>query len=170
MVLLAGDDEDHQNIRAIRDAAVRGAATARGPADAEDAAHDALVEMMASDVTYENPTAVARRAGRFRGIDHGRRAARQRAAERAQLAVVDCVVAPPDDIVLARLHVKALLELAQSELSRAEFDGLVSLYREGGTISEAARVLASATGQSVESVRTQIRRAVQKAREIGGDQ
>jgi len=80
------------------------------------------------------------------------------------------VSASPEETVVSRLYAKALLEMAQSELTTAEFDAFVSLYYEGGTISEAARILAAKTGRSFESVRTQARRAVEKMRAVGGDQ
>jgi len=170
MVLSPSEEGGDQDIRAIRDAAVRGASSAQGPDDVEDAAHDAIVNMISSSATFEDPVAVARSAGRFRGIDQGRRAARRRAAESAAMAGSEDVSASPEETVVSRLYAKALLEMAQSELTTAEFDAFVSLYYEGGTISEAARILAAKTGRSFESVRTQARRAVEKMRAVGGDQ
>jgi DNA-directed RNA polymerase specialized sigma24 family protein len=73
-----------------------------------------------------------------------------------------------EDQVVARLYVRALLQIAQSELTPDEFDGLVSLYCRGGTISDAARALSTGTGRSFEAVRTHLRRAVEKMREIAG--
>lgn len=72
--------------------------------------------------------------------------------------------ASPEDAAMARCYAKALLEMARSDLTTAQFDVLVSLYYDGGTISEAARLLAAKTDRSFECVRTQIRRAVEKMR------
>src|SRR5947208_2676745 len=128
MVLSASEEGGDQGIRAISDAALRGAASAQGPDDAEDAAQDAIVGMIASSATYGDPAAVARRAGRFRGIDRGRSSARRREAERAYFGNAEDATPSPENAVDARLHVKALLEIAQSELTTGQFDGLISLY------------------------------------------
>lgn len=172
MVLSSSDDEsDVQNLRAISDAAVRGAASTRGSNDPEDAAQDALEEMIASGTSYDNPQAFAFRAAQRKGIDHGRRAAaRKRAAERARSAGAYEPVPSPEEIVVARLYAKGLMELAQSTLTPAQFDGFVSLYFDGGSVSDAAEMLASRTGRSAETIRTHIRRAVEKMRRAGGQQ
>lgn len=170
MVLSPSEEGDDAEVRAIRDAAVRGAASAQGPDDAEDAAHDAIVDMIASKTTFEDPVAVARRAGRFRGIDQGRRTARRRAAERAASAEYQEEERTPEAVVVSRLYAKAILEMARTVLTAAEFEAFVALYFDGGTISEAARLLAEMTGRSFESVRTQTRRAVEKMRARGGDE
>lgn len=168
MVLSPSEEEGGEpSIRAISDAALRGAASARGPDDAEDAAQDALTEMIASETEYKNPVAFAYRAGRLRGIDDGRRAAtRKRTAERAGASLrSEEAVTSAEDVVLARLYMKALMDRARLDLTPNQYASLVALYYDGGTISEAARYLASRTGRSAETIRTQLRRSVQKLRD-----
>jgi DNA-directed RNA polymerase specialized sigma24 family protein len=153
----------------VCDAALRGAASARGRKDPEDAAQDAVEGMLRSGRTYDRPTAVARVAGRRRGIDQGRRVSRRRAIEGVSWADRPAVVPSAEDEAIPRLMALSLLEIAKEELTPAQFHGLRIVFEVGCSVNEAAQMLAQATGESPETIRTKIRRGALKLRSQNED-
>jgi DNA-directed RNA polymerase specialized sigma24 family protein len=140
--------------------------------DPDDAAQQAVIELPRD---HPNPEAFVRQRAAFRSIDNARRRARQVPTDPDDLAaLVDYGLSCPDPATIAeaRLRVRAIFELASTELTPDQYTGLQALLSAGGSVADAVDLFAAYFGKTPSTMRTHIDRAVAKmkaAMEVGDD-
>lgn len=142
------------------EAAMKGARSAGPSQDAPDVAQDVVAALLEKGRRYENLEAAMRRAGVFRAISLGRKRARAKPTPEVpeRPDILD-----PYEAVIVRMQVEWLLARANEVISSpAEKRALRTLLESGSSIAEACDFIAKTSGQKKETVRTQMRRAVQK--------
>ena len=159
------------DLEVIREAARAGARQKLGwVPEIEDVAQIVVLEMLQKPPLVGDPRPLAFTRGRLRAIDHLRRTSRETPVDPETRGPLQATEPSPEELVLGMEHMRAIFETAREILTERQFDAFVGYCTLGSSVAGAARVLAKLTGRSPVTVRTHIRRALEKMRDIGGDE
>lgn len=129
------------------------------PDGAEDAAQETIEAYRTLLVRPDNPEAWVRVVARNRAISQWRW--RRSAEFAADVESVDPSEAL-DRLVLHRLALDELTALANSRLSERQMEAFYGLVSSGGNVADAIKLVVAHSGGSPETVRTHLKRAMEK--------